>query len=139
MKISALKASTALHDEGIVVPIMDESGEPMLAADASPVTVTVVGAESKRIRKVEDRQTRRVFRVNAPDADVADLYRHNRVELATAAVIDWHGFEDDNDQPVPCTPENVTAVLSSSGHVLKQVEAGVRRPRVLFPPASASS
>jgi hypothetical protein len=138
MKISALKASTDKHDEGMVVPILDESGEPMLAADESPVTVTVVGIESKRIRKVEDKQTRRVWRTGATDPD-PDLLRKNRVELAAAAVIDWHGFEDDNDQPVPCTPENVVAVLSSSGHVLKQVEAGVRRPRALFPPASASS
>jgi hypothetical protein len=137
MKISALKEAVAQDEEGAVLPVEGKDGEPYTAADGTPCTITVVGSESKRMRAAVDRQTRRVLRNQRTKMD-PDALRTNRIELAAAAVVAWHGFEDEAGTDVPCTPENVTEVLGAADHVLEQVEAGVRRHASFFAKSSAS-
>lgn len=137
MKLSELKVAVAKDEEGVVVPIVGKDGEEYTALDGSPVTITVVGAEAKRIRDARTVQTKRVLRQQRTRLDVEDL-RTNRIELAAAGVIAWHGWEDDNDQPIACTPENVKAVLAAAEHVLDQVEQGIQRHAAFFGPSSTS-
>lgn len=137
MKLSTLKQAVAQDEEGAVITIEGKDGEEYTAADGSPMTITVVGSESKRIRAVVDRQTKRVFRQQRRQV-TPELLRANRIELAAAAVTAWHGVEDDDGNAIPCTPENVAEVLNAADHVLEQVEAGVRRHASFFSNSSAS-
>lgn len=138
MKLSELKAAVATDEEGVVVPIEGKDGEAYTADDGSPCTMTVVGMESKRLRSVGDRQTRRVLR-NQVTKPTPEMLRSDRVEKAAAAVIAWHGWEDDHGADIPCSPENVAALLDEADHVLEQVEAAVRRHASFTKPPSANS
>lgn len=122
MDISKIDATIAQDEEGVVVPIFAKNGEPDLASDGSQTTITVLGAESKQYRRAQDAQTRKMLRARRNKLEPDDL-RANRIELAAAAVTDWHGIENDG-QPFPCTPENVKAVLRAQ-YVLEQIEAGI--------------
>lgn len=33
-------------------------------------------------------------------------------QMAHALVVDWEGIVDDNEQPIPCTPDNITEVMA---------------------------
>ena len=138
MKISTLKTKVAESEKGAIVPIEGQDGEAYTAADGSPATITLLGSESKKLRAVSDKQTRRVLRDQRTKMTPEEL-RANRIELATAAVIDWHGFEDDAGNPIPCTAENVAEVLAAAPHVLEQVESGVRRHASFFSASSPTS
>jgi hypothetical protein len=125
MKLSTLKTAVARSEDAAIIPLLDETGEPYLASDDSPVTVSVVGSESKRIRDARDK------------LDPADL-RTNRIELATAGVIAWHGIEAEDGSAIECTPANVREFLGAAEHVLTQVEDGIARHARFFAPPSAS-
>lgn len=131
MKISTVKAAVARHEDGAVVEVMDELGEPYLAADGSQSTITVLGSESKRYRDVQAKIRKRTLR-DRRGALTADEVRANRVELASAVVTAWHGWEDDEGAPIPFSVENVAALLASAEHVLEQVEVGIHQHASFF-------
>jgi hypothetical protein len=137
MKLSTLKTAVARSEDAAIIPLLDETGEPYLASDDSPVTVSVVGSESKRSRDARDKQTKRVLRDRVTKLDPADL-RTNRIELATAGVIAWHGIEAEDGSAIECTPANVREFLGAAEHVLTQVEDGIARHARFFAPPSAS-
>jgi hypothetical protein len=94
---------------------------PLLSRDGLPCTLTLLGADSETAKRMDrQRQATAQNRVTlafmgtkkkqessifTPDdiAEQAD-YDLNRV---TALTVGWYGFEDDNDEPVPFTAEDV--------------------------------
>lgn len=139
MKLSEVKAQVAQDEEGVPIPIKKKNGDPYLAADnKTPVTMTVLGSESKAVRKAEARQTRRVWRGQQQDID-EDTLLANRAERCAAAVVGWQGIEDDHDKPIPCTPENVKTLLMAAPHILDQVQRAVDGGARFFASASAAS
>lgn len=135
MDLSQITAAIQQDEEGVVVPLTDRGGEPQFAADGSPVSITIVGMESARYRRAHDAQTRRMMRTRRTKLEPEDI-RQNRVALAAAAIIAWHGIERDG-QPVPCTPENVDLLLRPSW-MLAQVESAIEAHADFFAKGSAS-
>jgi len=135
MDISKIDTERAQDEEGVEVKITAKNGEPDLASDGTQTTITVVGVESDRYRKAVDRQTRKLLRNRRNQPEPADI-RADRIELAAAAVIAWHGFED-NGKEVPCTLENVRAVLRAQ-YILEQVETGIQGHADFFVQSSGS-
>lgn len=139
MKLSEVKAEVAKDEEGVAIPIKQKNGEPYLAADGkTPVTITVLGSESKAVRRAEARQTRRAVRGQHQDID-EDTILANRAERCAAAVVAWHGFEDDHGKAIPCTPDNVKTFLTAAPHILDQVQRAVDGGVRFFTNASANS
>ena len=112
----------AQDETGAAVPITDQTGEPLLAADGSPATVTVLGRESKRVRAAVSANTSRMLRGRKAKLDAADI-RANRVAVAIAAVTGWHGFEVDGAD-APCTEDNLRAFFRAE-YTLEQVESAI--------------
>lgn len=137
MKLSTLQAVVAQDEEQVTVPLYGKNGETLKAADGSDLTITVVGSESKRYRAARDAQTRRMLRQQRK-LEPGDL-RTNRIDLAAAAVVAWHGLEDDSDAPVVCTPENVKMLLGVSESMLEQVEEAISRHASAFLERSPTS
>jgi hypothetical protein len=131
MKISSVKEAVAKDEDGAVLPIDGKDGEPYLAHDGSPATMTIVGLESKRMRDITDKQQRRALRRQVAKI-TPEMLREERIEKAAAAVIAWHGWEGDDGTELACTPENVAALLGAAEHIMEQVEAGVRRHASFF-------
>jgi hypothetical protein len=63
--------------------------------------------------------------------------RRNRIELAAAAVVDWHGWET-NGLTFLCTPENVRLLFRQAEHILEQVEAAINSHSDFFTDSSPS-
>lgn len=126
MDLSKINEEIARDEQGLVVVIYGKDEEPYLAADGSEATITVLGADSKQVRAVRDRQTRRYLKNSGQKRTPEDL-RRNRIEAAAAAVTAWHGWESDG-QPMPCAPDNVRLLLRAD-HILVQVEEAIARPR----------
>lgn len=114
-------AEEVAHDEiGYPLPIDQKDGDPYLASDDSPATITITGSDAKKYVHTKGVIQKRYLR--AAKLDPADILQ-NRIDQAAAAVLDWHGWEA-NGQPIECTPANVKALLSAN-HILEQVEAGI--------------
>lgn len=106
-------------------------GEPpvLLAIDGSPVTLTFLGIDAPVARRFEYAraaalQTKAWASHTAkatPDADESAVTADEIAEQHDAAIeklvaltTGWHGFEDDDDQPVPFTREAVQALYDAN-------------------------
>lgn len=134
MDITKIPDEKAQEDVGIDLPVVRRDGEPDLASDGTQTTFTVVGRNSSRVKRVIERQARQNARRRA-DLKFDEVYEQ-RVERAIAALIDWHGVEE-NGAPVALTPDAARAVLSDP-HYLEQVEDGMVSHGRFFKTASAS-
>lgn len=112
MEIRQLGLDAATAEEGHTFTVLKRNKEPLLAADGSEVTLTVVGKESKRYRKAQDAITQRNLRRQRSDKLTAQELWKRRLELAAACIIGWHGLEADG-VPAELTRENVTMALES--------------------------
>ena len=126
MDMKQLAEIVAQDEEPVVVPVHQKNGEPYLALDGTPSTITVVGTESKRYMAAEDAHRKRLFgmmRKSGGQTLDPKVSRWEDVRLLSAAVIDWHGW-DDGKKELPCTPEAVQELLRFR-HIFDQVKAGV--------------
>lgn len=130
MDIAQIAAEVAQDEEVITVTMMQKSGEPYLAADGSDATISVVGADSKRVKAADDAVQRRLLRRRQRRLEPQDL-RDNRIAIASAAIMGWHGWESGGGE-WPCVPENAKVLLTAD-HILVQVEEAVNQPRNFSP------
>lgn len=129
--IKQVQASVAKHDTPISIEIENAQGEKYLALDGTPATISVVGSQSERARRWEDAERERIRKGVSRDVDT------RRLDSVTAVVTTWHGW-DDGKKDLPCTPENVRALLGApeARHILRQVENGIDN-HALFSEASS--
>jgi hypothetical protein len=106
----------AQDEEGVVTPIYQKNDEPYLAPDGTPCTMTILGAESKRVTKATEATQRRLGRRRKQE----DAVQVMRVERAIASVTAWHGWTE-GDRPAECTPDNLRKVCRAQ-HILVQIE-----------------
>lgn len=111
-------------------------GAPLLAADGTPCTLTLMSPESPAAKARQHRRTaaarnRLEARLHAGsakgDATPAEMTPEDIAaeELAdledlVALTVGWHGFEDDDGQPVPFSPENVRALYLACPPIREQ-------------------
>lgn len=136
MNIDTISQEIEQDEEGVTITIFKKNEDPYLAADGSEATMTVLGTDAKQVRAVRDRQTRRYLKNQKKKRTPEDL-RRNRIELATAAVKAWHGWEDADGAPLPCTPQNVARLLKYD-HVLAQIEEASEAGASFFESSSES-
>jgi hypothetical protein len=112
----------------------DEDGElpPLLAADGTPATLTLLGADSDTAKRLDhqrqaDAQTRVVAsmfgtkkRSNAVTAqDIADQAAFDLDKLVTLTV-GWHGFEDEDGESLPFTSEHIRELYTQNPLIREQ-------------------
>ena len=138
-KLKTIKERVA-RDEQVVDRVINDpdTGAPLLAKDGTPATIGFVGRQSAARRAAEDEESRRLINMER-DEMTPEEARARRVRLAAACCARWHGWEDDNDQPVPFSRENVTELLASDDRILDQAEKWIMRHGRFFDAPSASS
>lgn len=136
MDVSQLAAEVAKDETGAVIPIMKKDGTPYVGIDGKQSTITVMGNESKAYRAARDTITRRALQQRRVKLEPADVIR-NRIDLATAAVTDWSGW-DAGGKNIEPNAENVRKVLGVY-HILEQVEDGIDRHADFFAQQSINS
>lgn len=123
MNIEQLQQEMEQENVAQTVPLRAKSGEPLLAADGSPATISVIGRYSTRVRAARDQQTERQIRrsvYNPPDA--RDVMQ-SRIALAAAGLVGWHGLEE-HGEPWDYSPERAVQLLRVD-YLLEQVEAAI--------------
>lgn len=119
--LGSAPATIEREDEGQVVHLNDEAGEPMYFGDNEPVTVTVTGTYSKRYRRALDAKMARSRKRRTVDIDEV---RRDALEVNAQCVIEWSGFFD-SGTPLDCTKANVVKVLEAAPWIKDQIEAAM--------------
>jgi hypothetical protein len=157
-KIGSLKFKQQA-EQGATMVVRDPFGEanedgelpPLLAADGTPATLTMLGADSdvaKRLdyQRAATAQTRMVAAafggkkrsVLVTAEDIADQHAHDLARLV-ALTVDWHGFEDEADHPIPFSPEAVQALYEQNPFIREQALRFVSDRAAFFAPSSTPS
>jgi hypothetical protein len=136
--ITQIRDAVKQDEEGAVVTIFDKNDEPYLAADGTPCTMTVLGSESRRVRKAQLELAKRRTRPGRSTRFTLEEAEELQIEQSAAAVTAWHGFEDANGVELPCTPENVKTVLGLAQHILLQVQSAIQDHARFFAKPSES-
>jgi hypothetical protein len=133
MRIDKLKEAVARDEEGIVLPILDPSGEPYTAADGTATTFTILGSQSAARRKAENLISKQILRTGAGGTDPEDL-RARRITLAAACVTDCTGWEDEQNKAIPYAPATIKQILGTDLRILVQLEQGIEKHSSFLPP-----
>lgn len=120
--LNDIKQAAAQDEEIVDLEMHDRDGNPYLAPDGTPATFGIRGRESKAVKQARDAVQRRLLRDRRTTLTPEDV-RKNRVQIASAAVVRWHGWTAGGND-LPFTPENLAALLQID-HLLDQVEEGV--------------
>ena len=161
-KLSTLKL-TDRAEQGAACVIRDYTADkagkdgalpPLLAGDGSPITITLLGIDSaaaQRIRRerAAAQQSQLYTSLYAkqedekPDGLVSpdDIAAQEEAEIAmlAALTVTWHGFEDDDDAPVPCTHDAAEALYRACPPIRAQVSAFVNDRARFFGPLATPS
>lgn len=110
MDLSKFDGFAKSFDEGMEVEIRHP-----VTGDKLGMTVTVASYQSERVKKLQRKLANvamREQRRNPKKAATVEEVEEKAHDIMVAAVIGWSGFERDG-KPLPCTPENVRAVLTN--------------------------
>jgi hypothetical protein len=157
-KIGTLKLKTKA-DAGATMIVRDPFGEmgedgeypALLAADGTPATLTLLGADSDTARTLDFRraaaaQNRLYATMNSKAKkgavvtaeDVADQAAHDLDRLVTLTV-GWHGFEDEAGEPLPFTAEAIRDLYAENPFIREQALVFVSDRARFFAPSSTLS
>lgn len=126
-----------VEDEGLVVEILDETGDPAFDAEGNPVTVKVAGEYSTKYRKAEEWQRKTLMRLRGKEQTGAESLAM-QAELVARCVLGWSGFSQ-NGVLLPFTTANATMVFTKLPFVRKQVESAMGDHASFFKKGSANS
>lgn len=137
MDITKAGAVTEREDEGVVVEINDEAGNPAFGPDGTTrVTITVVGTYSKRYRAALEANRRwwrkHVGRTKPTDQQI----EAQALELMAASIISWQGFTA-GGADYPFTKANAVALFDQAPWIREQVETAMSDHEGFFTTGSA--
>lgn len=135
-KLSSLKFA-ARADVGAAMTVMDplDLTKPMLAANGSPSTLTLLGLdsavgkrlefESRAARQARETALARAESTEAPTFDPEELAaEHQRtIDKLVELTIDWSGFEDDEGNTVAFSKELVRELYEQNEDIVYQALA----------------
>lgn len=112
-------------DEGATMEVIAPDGTPAKNDDGTPVTITVLGHDSRAYRDAANRLSRRTsvkMKAGSLEIDRVQL-EADEIEKLTACTTSWHGIGLDGVAALPCTPENVKKVYTRFAWLREQVSA----------------
>lgn len=132
MDLNQAAEVTGREDDGVVIELNDEQGNP---ADPK-VTVTVAGTYSKRYRSAQD-ANRKWWRKHARSKPSDDVIDGQALELIAACIIAWSGFTADG-KDYPLTKANAIHLLTVMPWVREQIETAMTDHEGFFSTASTN-
>lgn len=122
-----------LSDEGVAMPIKDiKTGLPLNGADGQPVTITVLGPDSKANRMAARAAVRKRLRsmtiaetVGANEGAAFDAEEAESIDMLASITVGWTGICTTKKEPIPCTKETAAELYRAFPAVRDQVDAFV--------------
>lgn len=96
-----------------------ETGKPIAGPADKPMSVTLYGPFSSTYKMTMRAQQRARMESGAGEMTLEDV-EAEQTELLIACITDWN-VALDGDEPLPCTPENIRAVLTEFPWVTLQL------------------
>jgi hypothetical protein len=137
MKLQQVSQVVAESERVATITIYQPNDEPYRGADGEEATLSFTGSESKAYRHAREIIQRRTLRKQQTKLEPADILR-NQVDLASAVVTGWSGWEDDNGQPAAFSRDGVRQLLQAE-HILSQLQEGINRHASFFGAPSETS
>jgi hypothetical protein len=101
MKLSQIESNVNLEEEGVWVT--------MTGGWEAKVRSTNCKAYRDLNQRIFQKNRRFYARRQAPPPETQD---QDTLRLVVETLlVDWRGLEDENGEPIPCTPENATEIL----------------------------
>lgn len=135
MKISQVSAGVTQANKPASMKVIQPDGHFYKSSKGEPCTLLFVGTDSDRFRETREEVQRRNLAEQKEEIDVTKDTIRNREDLSVGAIVGWSGWEDDDDNELPCTPENVRALLKAD-HILQQVWKNIFAHRSFFSDSS---
>lgn len=137
MKIGQARNVAAREDAGTIVHIKDEIGHKAFYTTTDntekAVTVKIAGSYSSRARRAQEASRDELFKIRGlPDGDQATQLG---LAVLVACIIEWDGFFDEHDNPLPLTPENAFVVLRDMPWIKEQLETTHNNHAAFFRPS----
>ena len=111
--------STGPANEGAKMELRLPNGEPALKDDGTPVTITLLGADSDAYQRASKALGNRSLRNRSQPLTVEQAITES-INLLAKVTVSWDGLTEDG-QPLPCTEENAKRLYRSSLAVREQV------------------
>ena len=123
------KAVADQQDQGTVVTIKDQVGDPFTFVDADGVTqectARVAGQLSSVYRKAEDAMRDRQLKRRSVTL-TGEMLAKQQAELVAACVLDWN--LQNNGKLIPPTKENILTVFAAAPWIRTDIEAVMSDP-----------
>lgn len=121
-------SSAESAEQGAVMEVRHpETGEPLMAEDGSPVTITLAGEDSSAYRRaLHASQNRRFQRGNLAKIKAEELHNDN-LEILAACTLAWSNLAYAGEE-LPCTKHNALRLYRDEGFrwLVEQVDAFVK-------------
>lgn len=92
------------------------TGEPMFDDNGKPITIRVLGADSKEFRRALQKQ------IDVKGPKTLEQSEKRAVELLVPCVTAWSGIVWEGE-PLECTPDNVRMFLTKLRPIRQQLDA----------------
>lgn len=112
---------TTASDEGAIMEVRDPNGVVMQAPDGKPVTITLVGSDSKQFRSATRAATNRRLKGGRKLNVTAEGLEAEAIDILAACTLAWHGIMLDGKK-FECTRENARLLYERFLFVREQVD-----------------
>lgn len=116
---------TASAEEGAVMELRHPASHAVLVdADKKPLTITLAGDDSERVRKAQRAATNRRLAMQGRRSGnklTAEELEADGIDVLAAATVAWTGIVLDG-QPLDCTPANAKTVYARLPWIREQAE-----------------
>ncbi len=123
MDLTELSAEAEI---GAVLELNTKTGEPATQKDGSPVTITLLGTDSKKWRKAEDAVGDRRLKAASPRHGAAaksmEEQRNDVAFLLASVTVSWSGLQNDGTD-LECNLENAKKLYLAHPFIREQVDS----------------
>lgn len=130
-KVFSLNSSRAVaerEERGTTIALRDETGDPLTVSVGDTevqATITIVGKLSGTYRRIEQQLNDRLLKRRTTEL-TSEVIERNELEKIAACVKDWN--LTDEGKPLPCTKENVLAVLTAAPWIRRELDQVMSDP-----------
>lgn len=114
---------TQAADQGATIELLHPVTGEVLTDKGKPVTITVLGADSKVFKDAVKARTRRALGEKKQKIDLDKTEREN-AELLAKCTLQWSGIEEDGKK-LDCTFENAVQVYLQYSWIRDQVDEAI--------------
>lgn len=122
MDLAKLDLTEHANHGAIMDVIHPITGEQLIASDGTPVTITLLGADSTKMRQEMSSRAKKQLATKSRQISSVDEAEKMSAELLATITIDWCGLSE-NGSEIACNYDNAVGVYKKYSWLRQQVDA----------------